>query len=86
VNARQNAFAAARDYHSALAAYAHAARANEDLEDVAQRALAASLAYRRALDGWRAEEPANRYCRRRAQTLKRLVRCASATYNIAKRA
>jgi hypothetical protein len=86
VSARQNAFVAARHYHAALAAYAHAARGNEDLEEAAQRALGASLAYRRALDGWMAEEPANRHCRRRAQALKRLVHCASATYNLAKRA
>ena len=85
MNARRQVFRSARDYHAALAAYARALRMNEDIEEVAQRALGASLAYRRALDGWMAEEPANPNCRRRTLALKRLLHCASANYNSAKR-
>jgi hypothetical protein len=85
VNARHHVFRSAREYHAALAAYARALRMNADLEGVVQHALGASLAYRRALDRWMAEEPANPNCRRRALAAKRLLHCASVKYNTAQR-
>ena len=85
MSTRDQVFRTARDYHAALGAYARALRLGHDLEHVAQRVVGAGLAYRRALDSWRAEEPRNFDCERRSVTLRRLLHCTSAKYNIIKR-
>lgn len=82
---REEVFRAARAYHATLAAYCRAARFGDDLEEVAQQVVGASLEYRAALDRLLAQNPGDPDCCRRGAALRRLLHSASAKYNLSKR-
>jgi hypothetical protein len=78
-------FRAARAYHAAVAAYCRVLVNGDDVEDAAQKVLAASLRYRLAIDHIMASAPDDTANQRRLHALRTQVHCLSRQYNTMKR-